>query len=125
MKKICSHCGKLIDFNADCKCKPKPIRKVKTIEDDKFLRSTTWYNKRRKVIQRDKGYCQRCYYKFGIIETDRLQVHHIKSRLNFPELKLEESNLITVCQTCNLQLGTKDKLDFNWELKEENEINIF
>lgn len=125
MKKICSYCGRLIDFNSDCNCRPKPIRKVKTIEDDKFLRSTAWYNKRRKVIQRDKGYCQRCYHKFGIIETERLQVHHIKSRLHYPELKLEESNLITVCQVCNLQLGTKDKLDFNWELKEEEEINIF
>lgn len=127
MKKICSGCGKIIDFNKDCTCRPKRvIRKEKNSEDDKFLRSTTWYNKRRKIIQRDNGYCQRCFYKFGILETERLQVHHIKSRLHYPELKLEDSNLITVCQVCNLQLGTKDILDFKWEVpKEEDEINIY
>ena len=103
MKKICSGCGKIIDFNKDCSCRPKRILKKETnTEDDKFLRSTAWYNKRRKIIQRDNGYCQRCFYKYGILETERLQVHHIKSRLHYPELKMEDSNLITVCQTCNL-----------------------
>lgn len=126
MRKICSGCGKIIDFNKDCSCRPKRVLKKETnTEDDKFLRSTAWYNKRRKIIQRDNGYCQRCFYKYGILETERLQVHHIKSRLHYPELKMEDSNLITVCQVCNLQLGTKDKLDFEWEPKEEDEINIY
>lgn len=126
MKKICSGCGKIIDFNKDCSCRPKRILKKETNkEDDKFLRSTAWYNKRRKIIQRDNGYCQRCFYKYGILETERLQVHHIKSRLHYPELKMEDSNLITVCQTCNLQLGVSDKLDFEWNPKDEDEINIY
>ena len=126
MKKICSGCGKIIDFNKDCSCRPKRILKKETnTEDDKFLRSTAWYNKRRKIIQRDNGYCQRCFYKYGMLETERLQVHHIKSRLHYPELKMEDSNLITVCQTCNLQLGVSDKLDFEWNPKDEDEINIY
>lgn len=51
-------------------------------------------------------------------------MHHIKSRKNFPELMFDDENLITLCKTCNLQLGTKDKLDFEIRNKEELEFNL-
>ncbi|MFP7230016.1 HNH endonuclease [Bacillus altitudinis] len=73
------------------------------------------------IIERDGGYCQRCMIKYNIITTDKLQVHHIMSHEHYPELKWNESNLATLCRTCNAQLGTKDKLDFNFEIGKEDE----
>jgi len=72
-----------------------------------------------KIIERDGAHCQRCMIKYNIIITESLQVHDIKSRLNYPELRLEPSNLLCHCQLCNTQSGTKDKLDFIWEAPNE------
>lgn len=67
--------------------------------------------------------CQRCLNKFNLITTQELEVHHIKSRLNYPELAWDDDNLICICATCNKSLGTKDKLDFKWN-KKINEFNL-
>lgn len=53
--------------------------------------------------------------KYGVFETEHLQVHHIKNQDDFPELAYDEDNLITVCRLCNTQMGKSDKLDFAWE----------
>jgi 5-methylcytosine-specific restriction endonuclease McrA len=47
---------------------------------------------------------------------DNLQAHHIKSWRDYPELAYDEDNLITVCKSCNLELGNKNKLDFEWQI---------
>lgn len=116
-KKLCS-CGKLIDFNSDCSCKKDKNRNEyqrnyyqKNKESLKPLSTVRWKKLRTLIISRDSGVCQRCLIKFGMINTENLQVHHIKPRIEFPELMFEESNLITVCKTCNLQLGLSG-LDF-------------
>nr|WP_044505061.1 HNH endonuclease signature motif containing protein [Kurthia massiliensis] len=77
-----------------------------------FLNSPQWKRKRKVILKRDKYICQRCLYKFNLINYQNLQVHHIKSRKDYPELRLNDENLITVCKTCNLELGTSNKLDF-------------
>lgn len=117
-KKICS-CGRMISFTETCSCKKNQNRNAyqkqyykKNKEILKPLSSTRWRKLRSLIIKRDKGLCQRCLIKYGILNGDNLQVHHIKPRIEYPELMFEESNLITLCQTCNLQLGTNEKLDF-------------
>lgn len=118
-KKTCS-CGRVIGFNETCKCKQNKTSRnnyqkayyQKNKDILKPLTSARWRKLRSLIIKRDGGYCQRCFIKYGIINGDQLQVHHIKPRIEFPELMWEESNLITVCKTCNLQLGTDGKLDF-------------
>ncbi|MDG0860314.1 HNH endonuclease [Staphylococcus equorum] len=119
-KKICS-CGKRIPFNETCSCqlKSKIDRNQyqkeyyqKNKESLKLLSSKKWKNLRKLIIDRDNHHCQRCAIKFEVIELSDLQVHHIKPRIDYPELMYEESNLITLCKTCNLQLGTKGVLDF-------------
>ena len=67
--------------------------------------------------------CQRCFIKYKIITCDDLTVHHILSRKHYPELIFEDENLICLCSTCNKQLGTKDKLDFEWDKYKNKEIN--
>lgn len=61
--------------------------------------------------------CQRCYIKYGIINGDELQVHHIKPRITHPELMYDEDNVITLCKSCNVQLGLNG-IDFDWEVPE-------
>lgn len=127
-KKTCT-CGKVIDFAEICECK-KGNRNAyqrqyyeKNKEAHKELNSTRWAKKRRFILNRDNSHCQRCLHKYGIIETDKLQVHHIKNRQHHPHLMYEDSNLITVCKTCNLQLGQSDILDFDWQ-QPEREFNF-
>jgi 5-methylcytosine-specific restriction endonuclease McrA len=125
-KKICSHCGKMIDFNEVCSCKRsnnneyKKLYRQKNKESLKPLSTKRWKKIRSLIIKRDKGCCQRCLIKYGIINTKDLQVHHIKPRIDYPELMFDESNLITLCKTCNLQLGTSGELDFEPNLDLNN-----
>lgn len=126
-KKICNKCGKIIDFNEVCSCKRSNKERNeykrnyyrKNKEYLKPLSTARWRKLRSLIIKRDKGCCQRCLIKYGIVNTKDLQVHHIKPRIDYPELMFDESNLITLCKTCNLQLGTSGELDFepNLDLK--------
>ena len=117
--KICSKCSKKIKFNEDCICatgknRNKYQRKYyeKNKEALRPLSTKRWRDIRKVIISRDGGYCQRCFIKYDIIETKNLQVHHIKPRIEYPELMFEETNLICICKTCNLQLGVDEELDF-------------
>lgn len=128
-KTICSYCGKIADpENHTCKNMKQKKEKYNQTKRDyyknnkeslKELMSKRWSKFRSHIIERDKNFCQRCFIKYGIINAELLQVHHIKSRAHYPDLVYDEDNVITVCQTCNLQLGTSDKLDFEWKKPEE------
>jgi 5-methylcytosine-specific restriction endonuclease McrA len=118
--KLCP-CGKRIPFTSTCECHKERVRQsnkdyLKRHGDAaKVLTTAKWSKKRKMIILRDKGHCQRCLIKYNFINADTLQVHHIKPRIEFPELIFEDSNLITLCKRCNLQLGSKPELDFEWE----------
>lgn len=126
-KKFCS-CGKLIETTKSCSCK-KTLKNnrneyqreyyKRNKETLKPLSTVRWKKLRSLVIKRDHGHCQRCSIKYGIINTMNLQVHHIKPRIDFPDLMFEESNLLTLCKTCNLQIGLKE-LDFEPSISLEN-----
>lgn len=122
--RFCPSCGKKIVDGSICECR-KESRKnyYKNYKRDKTLDSYRWKKKREFILKRDGRICQRCLIKYGIINYDDMQVHHIKSRKNYPELTFEDSNLISICGTCNRQLGTKDELDFEWELR-DSEYNL-
>ena len=83
-----------------------------------MLNSKRWKELRERTIKRDGGMCNRCWVELGIIEKSNLQVHHIKPRAEYPELMFDPDNLITVCKTCNLTLGTSGELD--WEIQKFN-----
>lgn len=117
--KICT-CGKLIPVNDRCECKREADRARNKRKDErnpdekKFFNSMRWKKLRKSIISRDGGHCQRCVYKYNVITSDNLQVHHIKPRVHYPEFRYDENNLITLCQSCNTQLGINDELDFKW-----------
>ena len=61
----------------------------------KFRSSTKWKHKRAEIIRRDHKKCKICG------SENELQVHHIYSLDTNPELRLENSNLITLCDHCH------------------------
>ncbi|MDQ0976515.1 5-methylcytosine-specific restriction endonuclease McrA [Neobacillus niacini] len=114
--KLCS-CGKRVPNTTICECKIEANRirnrekNKRNAVETKFLKSAAWKKKRLKIIKRDGEVCQRCLIKWNIETTNPLEVHHIKPRSTHPELRLDDDNLITLCKSCNTQLGTKP-LDF-------------
>ena len=130
--KRCPRCNeRYSDKEVTCpKCKKKKENerqayyREQNSEKDNMLRTARWKRLREYIIRRDGGFCQRCWIKYGIFNDKNLEVNHIKSRLHYPDLMWEESNLITVCHTCNMQLGVSDKLDFEWQPPEPHDYNF-
>lgn len=125
-KKICKYCNKIVDDNHKClsdkrtqynKYKREYYQNNKEIVAP--LMSRRWRSFRKTIIHRDSNLCQRCFRKYNIINGDSLEVHHIKPRIDYPELMYDELNVVTLCKTCNLQLGTNG-IDFKWEAPETN-----
>ena len=113
MKKTTCSCGRINPMGSTCKCKrEKRSEYMKNYDRDPLLSTRKWLRKRLSIIKRDKGLCQRCLALYGEYNGKELQVHHIKSRKDYPELTFDDNNLITVCKMCNLKLGTKNVLDF-------------
>ncbi|WHY28106.1 HNH endonuclease [Bacillus wiedmannii] len=114
------NCGKLVKAGEKCSCQ----KFRKTDAQKKHPSGTADFQPlKREVRSRDDGHCQRCRIKFDIMTYKHLQVHHIKSWRDYPELAYVLSNLILVCRWCNLDLGNSNTLDFEWKLQDEsNEI---
>lgn len=83
-------------------------------EVKKFYNSKPWKNKRVKILDRDKHECQDCKkrledavkYNTYLSPEDRKirraeEVHHIKKLKEYPELGLDDDNLISLCSTCH------------------------
>lgn len=113
-KKVCSKCGKIIGYTDKCICSTNKRIKIANINEKCFYSSYKWKKLRKQILERDNNICQRCLIVHGKIETDELQAHHIKSREHYPQFEYDRDNLITVCRYCNISLGIKDKLDFEW-----------
>jgi len=91
----------------------------------KFYRSAAWIHKRQEILQRDNYECQLCKAKGRFSRATC--VHHIKHLNIYPELGLEESNLISLCDACHndehpekidkMLVGTKRKFvnEERWE----------
>lgn len=65
---------------------------------NKFYQCQAWRNKRKEILNRDNNECQ-VTKSIGQVSTDKLIVHHIKPLEYFPELSMDDSNLITVSHT--------------------------
>lgn len=67
------------------------------LDKSHFRGSSAWKKKRREILDRDKHKCKICCNKEG------LQVHHILALDLYPQLKLDNNNLITLCESCHLK----------------------
>ncbi len=55
---------------------------------------------RLEILKRDDFKCQEC----GMEQNKaRLEIHHISSFRDFPELRMESSNVVTLCRECHIK----------------------
>ena len=101
MLKACKYCGHI--HAKDYICDKKPQSTYKRNEDIlTFRNSTAWRNKRHHIKDKDKHLCQACLHNlYGTMQrltTINLSVHHIKPLYKAWDLRLEDNNLITLCE---------------------------
>lgn len=72
-------------------------------EDRKFYWSSQWRKLRAAFLRRpENALCGLCLER-GRVEP-AVDVHHVKARLDYPELALDEANLVGLCKACHSRL---------------------
>jgi len=74
-----------------------------TSENIKARQSFEYQEWRRKVYERDNYTCQHC----GDNKGGNLNPHHIKSFAEYPELRYDVENGITLCKNCHIAIHRK------------------
>lgn len=74
-----------------------PLWKGTSSEYEQIRKSREYIAWKVSVLRRDKHTCQCCGSKKG----KKLRAHHINSFANFPDLRLEVFNGITLCEDCH------------------------
>lgn len=78
------------------------------------LRTSSEYKKfHDEVLKRDDYTCQYCKHRGG-----KLQVDHVKSFIQFPELRTESKNAITLCVDCH------KKVTFGYKIQPKKEDDL-
>ena len=100
MLKSCKYCGRIHDSKHDCGRKPQ--RQKQGNEKDRFRWTKAWQRKREEIKERDKYLCQICIRKLYDTETQysysSLEVHHAVPLEEDYEKRLDDDNLITLCE---------------------------
>ncbi len=94
MYKACSKCGKIHSFNH--KCYVGDSYRKKNTKANKFRRTIEWKNKSEEIREGSKYLCSVCLAK-GIYNYNRLEVHHIDKLEDNYERRLDNYNLIALC----------------------------
>lgn len=69
---------------------------------------------RQSVFKRDNYTCQNCGKRSGNGEKVYLEAHHILAWCNYPELRFELSNGMTLCKECHV-VETRKYQKINWK----------
>lgn len=73
------------------------------VKNERTERETPQYRQWRKsVFDRDLYTCQKCKSRNGNGKYIRLEAHHIFNWNDYPKLRYEEDNGITLCQQCHI-----------------------
>lgn len=75
----------------------KPKKRIRIHNDERNYNDPLYTKWRNEVKNRDK---KKCRFP-GCLSTKRLQVHHIKKWADYPTLRYEITNGITLCQKCH------------------------
>lgn len=110
--KSCKYCGRIHDSRYDCGRRPK-YKRTRYNDTDAFRSSAAWQHKREQIRERDKNLCVVCRSN-GRYEYNGLSCHHIEPLEERYDLRLEDENLIMMCQGCHesAEIGkiSKDEL---------------
>ncbi len=115
-KRQCTHCGQ--DFipkeskQIYCcrKCMDKDLvgpkanawKDGKSLERERGRLSGLLQSLRIRIFKRDQYTCQNCGTK------GKLHAHHIKTWADYPDLRFEDSNLVTLCEKCHGEIHGRD-----------------
>lgn len=121
MMKTCPYCG-VVPYDHVCPHK-KQRRKYATRDTDeaRFRNTRQWKAKSVEIRERDHYLCQVCLSNHRL-EYNNVSVHHIEKAAENEERRLDNYNLITLCEVCHklADAGKIDK-DFLFELARRNE----
>ena len=99
MEKSCKYCGSIHDEGHICKSMHVKRKKIDDVV--RFRNSAVWHRKRQQIKKRDCYLCQVCirelYGTHRKYNYEGLQVHHAVPVNSSEELRLDSSNLITLC----------------------------
>lgn len=87
----------------NCYCQAQKKKRIETADKRNYPEYQLW---RTSVFERDNYTCQKCGSRGGT-----LNAHHIKSYKNYPELRVDVSNGITLCELCHRKEHSKNKAD--------------
>ncbi len=101
--KFCSDACRIEYLTKTQKKDKHPSWKGGVTKERRVLESSTEYKEwRRQVFMRDKYQCAVCGKK------GKLDAHHIKTFADYPKLRTEVSNGITLCKSCHRQVHFKE-----------------
>lgn len=95
VKRSCQYCGRIHEDGTACPQRPR--RRKKSRREDAFRNSYAWNRKREQIRLRDFGVCRVCLAE-GAVCFANLSVHHIVPLAEDFELRLQDGNLICLCQ---------------------------
>lgn len=95
MLKSCKYCGRVHDNKYDCGKKPKRKKKINNI--NKFRWSRKWREKSEDIKRRDNYLCSVCKEE-NRYNYSNLEVHHIVPLKEDFDKRLDDDNLITLCE---------------------------
>lgn len=113
MKRSCKYCGGIHEAGYNCEKKPeKKYSRDKKLSA--FRSSGDWKQKREYIKRRDNFACAACLHQLPgtlkRVNTENLSVHHITPLNENFSMRLDNKNLITLC-------------DFHHEMAEKGEIS--
>lgn len=65
-------------------------------------KSSRWKKKRERILKRDNYECRECRRYGKLIQANT--VHHIKPVEDYPELRYDTKNLISLCSGCHNEM---------------------
>ena len=96
----CSRCGIVKRGEHKCPYK-KPRNNTRDSKADKFRKTKAWINKSLEIRQRDRYLCVVCinnlYHTINTYNYNKLEVHHITPINEDYNKRLDNDNLITLC----------------------------
>ena len=102
----CARCGR-IHPRGQCPIPPAPRTRhynpETRTEVQRFRSSKVWQLKAEEIKERDKHLCRLCLFN-GVLNYRELSVHHITPINKAKEKRLDNDNLITLCNDCHMKV---------------------